>query len=247
MEWIRKFFWILCLPGILLITGCEESPTKSEDPDVVPRQSRKLGYHITPAAGQEYEGAIDVAMALNMDVLPFTMVWSDFDTTTGYNHEFLTIMNIFYPAYDLPLSLNITPIHAVSRAFPEGLESYSFSSDTVISRFTTFLDTVHAAIPDVELNNILFGNEPDLYFMSHEDEWDDFATFYAAAVAHARSLWGDDVPIGVEATFVGLTGEFESQMQAVNQHSDIIAFTYYPLNGDFTMQDPAVFGPMLDA
>jgi hypothetical protein len=117
----------------------------------------------------------------------------------------------------------------------------------VINRFTTFLDTVHAAIPDVELNNILFGNEPDLYFMSHEDEWDDFASFYAAAAAHAKSLWGNDVPIGVEATFAGLTGEFESEMRAVNQHSDIIAFTYYPLNGDFTMQDPAVFGPMLDA
>ena len=55
-----------------------------------------------------------------------------------------------------------------------------------------------------------------------------------------KNLWGEKLKVGVENTFSSLTGSQKENIRTLNENSDFIAFTYYPLNNDFTMQDPSV-------
>ncbi|MBW6519116.1 MAG: hypothetical protein K0A89_11530 [ANME-2 cluster archaeon] len=49
------------------------------------------------------------------------------------------------------------------------------------------------------------------------------------------------------ATKIMFEGILKSEARAMNEHSDVVSVTYYPLNRNFSVQDPAVVHRDLDA
>ena len=71
------------------------------------------------------------------------------------------------------------------------------------------------------------------------ESWGEFTAFYAAIVdyVHARH---PGLPIASEQTFKGITGPARDLIVALNTHSDRIGVSYYPLDEEGNVQDPAV-------
>lgn len=238
------------LPSLLLISFAATALVAcngNEDPEIfVTQGERKLGIHVTEAEGINFDAAFQDAKGVGMEVFPQTFYWTTLEQDAGqYDFQLLDIANLYYPANDVQICFNLTPIVAVDRGLPTDLMNKSFSDQEVIDRFQVLLDSIHSRTPDLDINNFLFGNEVDLYFSQHPDEWDDFKIFYDSALFHVKKLWGSEMKVGVEATLGSMMTQHGDAIKALNEHSDMIAFTYYPLEADFTMKPPqAIFNDL---
>jgi len=144
--------------------------------------------------------------------------------------------------------IGIQMINTNQREMPAEFAATGFDNDAVISRFNLLLDRV--ITPNIgKIKYLAIGNEVDVYLRAHPSEWAKYKIFFDAAVAHAHSL-DPAILVGVTATAEGALTLSGSQLQTLNQHSDIIILTYYPLNfaGDGTVtvrtpQSPATDFP----
>ena len=232
-HWMKRYVIYLSLTLSFITVSCDQEEGKK----VVPKGIRNLGIHVTETASLDFDESFQIAKEAGMDCYPQVFFWTDLESASGYDpNNFLPIMNAYYPANDMAISLCISPISATARSMPEDLMSLSFSDDDVINRFKDLLDEVHAETPNVDLRYFLIGNEVDLYFASHTDEWDDYKVFVEEVKEHAKSLWGDDLLVGAEVTLEGAAGNDKLAIQQLNSVTDMVCFTYYPLNADFTMK-----------
>ena len=225
---------LLLLPAFLLFSACGND---TEEWDIVTKGPRKIGIHITEGATTDYDVSFAMAKSLGMQVVPVTLYWTTLEKADGFDTQLLEIANLYYPANDVSVSLNLSPVAAIDKNMPADIENLPFDEPVVIQRFKRVLDTVHYYLPDLQLNNLLIGNEIDLYLNSDANSWGQFTTFYNAAVAHAKVLWGGELQVGVECTWSTMIASTE-KVQLLNQNSDYVAVTYYPLESDFTMKSP---------
>ncbi|MGK7394994.1 MAG: hypothetical protein ACNS62_10490 [Candidatus Cyclobacteriaceae bacterium M3_2C_046] len=227
---------------LLLITSFFISCSKS-DPEIVnivTKGPRKLGIHITESKNGDYDQNFQDALNAGMDVVPLTFYWTTLENDQGYDFELLDIMNAYFPYFDVPVSLNISPVAAIDKDIPADLQTRKFNDPVLIDRFLQLLDSIHQRIPAVKINNLLLGNEVDLYLNQDPAYWPEFKVFYDSALFKAKKLWGNQLRVGVEITLGSLTQIQVDPARQLNQHSDLVAFTYYPLESDFTMQPPQV-------
>jgi hypothetical protein len=105
-----------------------------------------------------------------------------------YNLSLFDIANIYYPAYNMPLDLTITPIHTNNLEVPSDLIATPYNNTTFINRFNTMLDSVHAHMPDVTLNSLVIGSEYDVYLGTNTTLWNNYAEFYNAIAIHAKNI-----------------------------------------------------------
>lgn len=209
-----------------------------------------LGIHVTETATLDFEKSFKIAMDAGMDCVPQVIYWNMLEQDGKYDpDQLLEIINLFYPAYDMAVSLCISPIAAISRAVPNDLEMVSFSDPQMIDRFKRLLDTVYKKTPNLDIQFLLLGNEVDLYFSAHPEQWEDYISFTRDIVPYAKQYW-EGIRIGVETTLGGATGPNKDYIKDLNKHTDIICFSYYPINADFTMKPieevkPAI-GTILD-
>jgi hypothetical protein len=99
------------------------------------------------------------------------------------------------------------------------------------------LDYAFAKIPDLDLVSLSIGNEIDASLGTDAQKWAAFTTFYAETSAHARTL-RPNLVVGTKGMFDGVTGDSADYFQEINQYSDAVFVTYYPLNSVFTVRDP---------
>jgi hypothetical protein len=227
---------------VLTLVGCSK-----DEAQVIVKGSRHFGIHITQAELQNFDEAFDINARMGADIVPVTLNWTTIETNTGWDpNNILAFINGYYPSKNVKVSLCISPIAGVSKDFPDDLKSKKFNDPLVIERFKALIDSLHKYPPAVDYNNIFFGNEVDLYLSGHPEEWSDFIQFYQQVSEHAKSRWGNTLKTGVETTWAAMTGNSKNEIQALNETSDLVAFTYYPLNADFTMQDPGAFVAAID-
>lgn len=233
MSAFRKF--ILCLSVIILIGSCRGGD--GEENPLPGKGNRMLGIHITQAEGGTFDDAFTLALDAGMDCCPQTFFWNMLEDQSGYDpHSYLELINHYYPARNTAVSLCITPIETIYRGVPADLMEVPFGSPQMISRFKQLLDTIHAATPDLDLRFLIIGNEVDLYFDAHPGEWEDYITFIAAVVPHAKALWGEQVMAGAESTLMGALGTHQEKVKRMNEHTDMVCFSYYPLDPGFVMK-----------
>lgn len=176
---------------------------------------------------------------LGMSQVGLFQNWTAIETSPlNYNMQVFDIANIYYPAYNLPVDLTITPIHTNNLEVPSDLVATAFSSITMINRFNRLLDSVKAHTPALVLSSLVIGSEHDVYMGSNATRWSEYTTFYDSVSAHARSLW-PGIKIATELTFGGLTTQ-NAFAQTLNTNSDYIGVSYYPLNNDFTVKPVSV-------
>lgn len=229
---MKQVFFIIC-SAIFIFISCEEN---KNDNEFIQQGDRHLGIHVTETKALDFEHSFLIAKEAGMDCIPQVFYWNMLESNGNYDPDhLLEIINLFYPAYDMPVSLCLSPIAAISRAVPEDLNNESFDSEIMIGRFKQLLDTLHHKTPNLDVRFFLLGNEVDLYFSSHPGEWDAYTKFTQEIIAYARQYW-EDAMFGVEVTLGGATGADESAIKKINDYTDMVCFTYYPLNSDFTMQ-----------
>ena len=88
------------------------------------------------------------------------------------------------------------------------------------------------------LASLAIGNEIDATFGNDPKLWQQYTTFFRETSTHARSL-RPGLLVGAKAMFPGAVGYAQEPFQKLNEYSDIVMVTYYPLDEDFQVQDPA--------
>ena len=205
-----------------------------------PQHGRILSLDVTEAADGNFDAAFNLAKSIGMQATSLSVYWDEIETAPGiYNPEpnWLEIANLYYPGQDVQVSLAISVIDTNNLRLPPDLADKPFDDPMVIERFNGLLDYIATQIPDLTINSLAIGNEIDIYLANNARQWEAYETFFIAAASHARTLW-PAVPVGSKITFNGISSSPAPYIQSLNQHSDAILVTYYPLESDFTVREP---------
>lgn len=242
--------WSALLIVLLVSLACGEAtpvpaPTSGPLPtvsaDVLPRGSRSLEVAITLPENEDYDAAIALVQSLGAESVPVSLFWDEIETSPGvFNPDpnWLPVINQYYPAQNLKVTLTISVLDTVTDRRPADLRGLPWDDPQVIARFTALLDTIAAQIPDVQLTALAIGNEIDGVLGTQAANWEAYTTFFAASAAHARALW-PGVPVGAKVMFSGAR-QIPARIRPLWDASDAVMLTYYPLKSDFTVRPPQV-------
>ena len=209
--------------------------------DAVPRGSRILSMDVTEAVDGDFNAALQLAKSVGVTAVTLTVYWDEIETAPGVytpDPNWLEIANLYYPAQEMQVSLTISVIDTDNLRLPPDLAGKPFDDSAVIARFNGLLDYVAAQLPDLTLKSLAIGNEIDIYLGTDAAQWGAYETFFMETAGHAHALW-PTLPVGSKTTFDGIAGDPAPAIQSINQFSDVVLVTYYPLNADFTVREAA--------
>ncbi len=212
------------------------------------RGDRTLSWQIDVAEDNDYDAAFTLSKTACMSTTHMAVRWSRLEPDTGqfddaYIGSRLDAANIYFPAFNTKLELQISPIYSSLKQTPSELMGVDFYTPLMIRRFKVLLDTVFKHIPNIELEALTIGNEHDARFGTDPVQYNYYKTFLDAVVPYAKQLYfdmhGTDLKVETTFTYKGLTDNTTKPLcKYVNEGLDIVATTYYPLNNDFTMKSP---------
>jgi hypothetical protein len=212
----------------------------------VPKNGRTLAvdFETVPADGVWRP---EMAKELGAEATTLQVPWSVIETSPGtFNGAAVQQAGSAFAQLGLKVSLTISPISGQFLTMPDDLRvaiatgQMRLRDAAVINRFKAMLTFVHAQLPQTQLVSLQIGHNVDEFLrLCPSYFWSDYAVFVQAAAAHARTLWGSSLPIGITATASGLLQEPTwSQLLTLNQSADIISLTYLPVGSGFTAVDP---------
>ena len=137
----------------------------------------------------------------------------------------------------LQLLVGFQMINTVAREVPAELSTVAWDDATMINRFKSLLDQL---IPymGASVRYISLGNEVDLYFENgRSSEIPGFHVFVNTIQAYLHTQL-PNAEVGVTVTAGGWLGGNVQTWLDLTADTDVMIVTYYPLNGDFTVQDP---------
>ncbi len=205
-----------------------------------PKGNRLLGIDVNPAADGDFNAAFQLAKQAGMEHVGLFLQWSVLETAPGvYNDTLLDIASAYYPSQGIKLDLTFAIVNTTRKEFPADLADKPFDDPAVIERFKKLLDHVFAKTSTIELGPLNIGSEYDILFGKDEEQWRQFQTFYKEIAVYIHSTQ-PNLKLAVEATFNGLTGSAREQIQTLNQSSDIIGVSYYPLKANGDVEDPSI-------
>jgi hypothetical protein len=236
------------LLGVVLgISACSTPPAISPADQVppattpVPRGERTLSIDVNEPSDGNYDAAFRLAREAGAQSISLSIPWDSFEVAPGQfspDPDYLSIANAYYPGYDASLALTLAPIDTNQLRVPQDLAALSFDDPHMIERFNRALELALARLSETEVSVLAIGNEIDVYLQGDPVRCADYASFLAATSAHARSL-RPGLKVGTKATTGGLLGESRDCLGAINQSSDVILATYYPLGPDFSVRSPS--------
>ena len=237
----------------LLMTCATMLPASSaraadSPPAPVPKGSRTLGIDVCVASDNDYGRAFAQARAAGMDATSLSVFWDDIEKEAGTyapvpNH--LAIANAFYPAQKTPLHLVIPVIDTTKKRIPRDLAGKPLDDPLVIDRFQKLLDYIFSRIPALETASLSIGNEIDGYLGTKTKEWTAYRAFFEAARAHVKEK-RPGLAVGVKMMYAGLSKE-GGPAHSLAGAADVVMVNHYPLNGDFTVKEPASIASDIDA
>jgi hypothetical protein len=211
-----------------------------------------------PEAKAKIDAAYGEVLAAGMDAIVISFFWSDLEPSPGvYDTSVLEGYLAITDIFDTNVYFTVRTIDTVKVNGPSDLVTASgeladgrhFDDPVILERFNALLDVL---VPLLAAHNGFFiavGNEIDGWLPSHPDEIGPFVTFVSAARERVKSI-APEMGVGAAIMYSGVRTELPlvEQILAV---SDAAAFTYYPLNGDFTVMEPDVvfddFAHMVEA
>ena len=229
----RPLISLFILAVILLASGCEaksyESTKVSHYPLIgvstnLPEGAKpdRLGYEILDT--RKY--------GVNFIYLSFK--WSDVNNAAEKPNldNYRKFLGALSP-YGFQFLITIQTIDTNNKTLPTDLMNVPFDSPEMISRFDTLLNALVKIAPD-NVKWVSLGNEVDVYLRQHPDEINPFMKLMHHATNTLHRLM-PKLQVGVTCTDSGAS-EDPSLFDEINQYSDFISLTYYPLNSDFTVR-----------
>jgi hypothetical protein len=110
----------------------------------------------------------------------------------------------------------------------------------MMERFRRLLSDLQSGLAG-KLRYLSIGNEVDVYLGSHPEELEPYRRFLADAVAHAHQLF-PGVLVGVTSTYDGAR-----RVVSLQEPTDVVVLTYYPLGPRFVPRPPSTAAPDLAA
>jgi hypothetical protein len=188
----------------------------------------------------DYEQAFTIVQRLGVQEVGLTLDWRDIEVHPKiYRNPYLKIANDYYPPKKAAVDLTIRPVSTNVKSVPDDLAQLPFSDARLISRFEALMDFVLSQTSQLTLSSIVIGSECDLYLKRDGTQWKQYTVFCKAIAKYLRTR-KPGVKIAFEATYPGLVGSCKEELKALNQFSDLVGVSYYPIGPDFTVKDPAI-------
>jgi hypothetical protein len=223
-------------------TPVESTPTAQKTPQkektVVTKGNRLIGIDVNTDKSGDFPSALKIAKTAGMNVISLSLFWDEIETEKGkYNPatNWLSIANSYYPKENLKVLLSLTPIDTIKLHLPADLMGKDIDDPEVIARFNNFLDYVFSQIPDLQLSALAIGNEADSYLGSNHNLWTKYHNFFSATAKHAREL-RPGLKVGVQITYDGAMSRSPKEVATLNDLSDVMIISYYPITSDFKVK-----------
>ncbi len=206
---------------------------------------RSLGMAISTPEHGDFPGALATAIDAGVTRVPLTFTWRSLEPDPGvYDDRNLAIAALVIPAMGASIDLAITPMVGEKLALPSDLRERSFDDPQVIVRYQELLAHVLAVLNDANVRLVLVGVEVDVYLQDDPTAWDAYATF-AADAADFIHQQQPGIEVGVQSSTYSRLRD-PDKWKALDDASDIIATSYYPLDG-LTVRDPSEIAGDFDA
>jgi len=233
-------FLLLCLSKSLAIqTTTPSSPGgQSGTQDAIQKGSRVLSINPNISEDNNYNESFAIAQKAGMQQLTLPLDWRAIEVHPGiYQNPYLTIANNYYPPKKVAVDLAIRPVSTNRKSVPDDLALVSFSDAQMISRFQKLMDFVLSQTDKLTISSIVIGAECDLYFKKDETLWKQYTIFCKSIAGYLRTR-KPGVPIAFEATYSGLVGMSKEELKTLNQFSDVVGVSYYPVGANFSASNP---------
>lgn len=236
-----KNYWILACFLVLTASGCVSS-------NIMSKEGRMLSIDVNTAEDGDYEKAFSTAKAAGLEVVPVSINWDMIEKQPGQYEDpgnTLATVNAYYPLKRTKVALYIRSLDTASKPVPADLKEVRFNDPLMTERYVRMIEWVFSQIQDAEIEFLSLGDEIDLMVGNNRQMYDDFSIFFKAAKERIKAK-RPALKIGFSATLYGLTRNFPEQLGKINQHSDVVLVSYYPVTGNFMVRDPAVVGQEID-
>ena len=189
---------------------------------------------------RNYEKAVNTGMSF----LVHNAKWDEFEPKAGdYNLYSLKYNVDTAQRRNIPIAYTFRLIETVDRSVPSDLRRLRWTDRKLEDRLRNALTQVVKNSGD-RIRWFMIGNEVDGYFGRHPDEIADFAQLFGRMKQHITSL---NPSIQVSSTVMyGGINNLDTSLQPLNAQLDFLSITYYPIRGDFTMQEPDVVARDMD-
>ena len=234
-----------------------QKSSKIEITPSTPNTKRILGMDIlntTPASS--FENNMTTAKSIGATGMILGLGWNQIEKVTPNDclapgqytdpGNALAIFNQILPLHETKLSLSISPISTSINLLPENLKDKGLNNPLVVCRFNKMLEFVFSKIPNIDLISIQFGNEIDGFSSADKDLsfWSEYWGFFSQVSQTAKKL-RPNLKVSITGTLYGTIGESSNVLakgglEQLYKISDIVSVTYYPLNSNFSVKDPAV-------
>jgi hypothetical protein len=214
---------------------------------VEPKGERILGFDISNHGATEYGEALATVEGAGVELIDVHFGWDALETKEGEyggleGEDSFAFLNDYFGETSVALTLAVIDTNALT--VPDHLSEASFTD--MVEPFKQLLDKLYETLPNLKVDVLSIGNEIDVYLSDDGEAWQDWRQFYAQAASYAAANAPDawtNMAVGSKTTLYGsladgVRGEVES-MTALPQTTGFLS-TYYPLQDDFTMKDPAV-------
>lgn len=235
--WPMTFARVFLLVFLVALLGA--NPVLADQAD-----GRSLGMAITTPDHGDFESALAIAIDAGVTRVPLTFSWRSLEPEPGiYNDRSLAIAALLLPAMDVSIDLAITPISGARLAMPRDLMDRAFDDEEVITRYLALLDHVLNVLEGADVRVLLVGVEADRFLGNDSAAWQRYATFASSAASFARER-RPGIEVGVQSSTWDRI-ENPDHWTAIDRVSDIIATSYYPLDG-LAVLDPTRIGGDFD-
>jgi hypothetical protein len=199
---------------------------------------RILAIDLNEAQGMDYQSAFELALDVGVQNVNLTFDWRDLEATPGQiASDFFPIINLFYPAYDMPVSLFIRPISTNNKVVPSDLMEVAFDDPQMIERFKAVIDYAFAQTPDTRLTHLIIGSEIDAYLGTDATLWGQYTLFFREIRDYIKTSH-PEIWVTTEGLFDGMMGDAQPFFDAIHEYADGIGVSYYPLDADFGARPP---------
>ncbi|HEX2618755.1 MAG TPA: hypothetical protein VHL11_01375, partial [Phototrophicaceae bacterium] len=201
------------------------------------------------AARPVLDAAFNEVYQSGADIYELSIAWSDLEPVPGQIdtaelEQYLTWLSSLH----IHVYLSITTINTVALTLPSDLavapdlillaDGRHFDDPIIVERFGAVLDAVVPLLAEHGGFFLSVGNEVEGWLDFFPDEIDPFARFVAAARDRVHQI-EPGLAVGAALTQGGVVRQ-SPVIAPILAVSDAAVFTYYPINDDFTVRDPAV-------
>jgi hypothetical protein len=200
-----------------------------------------VGLPLSPFQGMTRpEQAFDTMQAAGANFIEVRKGWAELDHSAGRVNLAVEPLPLLektrktHPALFSGSVVNIQVVDTSIRTMPGDLAKKGFDDPAVIDRFSQVIAKLADYHKTFPINYVIVGHEADIYLTNHSNEAKAFETFYKSAVERIHGLM-PGVGVGTSMTFDKVKGN-KALFDSINQYSDLIVYTYYPLGSGWQMR-----------